>query len=65
MTKFELMYYLGIDYRTMMLLDIPELQFYYQSLRKVKEQEADVEKAKLEVQLAAMGYKKAKESFIG
>jgi len=65
MMKFELMYYLGMDYITINTLDIAELRFYYDKLRWVKEQEMEVEKAKLDAQLIAMGVKKTQQSFLG
>lgn len=63
--KFELMYYLGMDYRTIMTLDMSELNFFYSKLKWVKDQEADLEKMKLEAQLTALGVRKAQKAMMG
>lgn len=64
MMKFELMYYIGMDYKTIMTLDLAELNFYYEKLRWVKEQEAEIDRIKLEAQLTALGVRKAQQSYM-
>ena len=63
--KFDLMYYLRIGFREMMHIDLAELNWYYDKLREVKEQEAEYEKAKLEAQLQASGAIRKKQEFGG
>lgn len=65
MLKFELMYYLGMSYDTLMQVNLAELSFYYNQLRQVKEQEAEIDKLKLEAQMMAMGARKAQKTFEG
>lgn len=63
--KFDLMYYLGLSYAEAMTIDLAELNWYYDKLKLTKEQEAEVENAKLEAQLIASGAIKAKKEFGG
>lgn len=49
--KFDLMYYLGMSHSEIMRLDLAELSYYYERLRKVKESEAEVEKLKIEASM--------------
>ena len=49
----------------MMHIDLAELNWYYDKLREVKEQEAEYEKAKLEAQLQASGAIRKKQEFGG
>lgn len=53
--KFDLMYYLGMNYNEIMSLDIAELRWYYERLREVKTTEYEIEKAKFDASMAAMG----------
>jgi len=53
--KFDLMYYLGMNYNEIMTLDIAELRWYYERLREVKSTEYEIEKAKFDASMAAMG----------
>jgi hypothetical protein len=45
-----------------MSLDLAELNWYYQKLSQVKEQEAEVEKVKFETSLMAMGVNTQKKA---
>jgi hypothetical protein len=49
------MYYLGMNYSEIMSLDIAELRWYYERLREVKTTEYEIEKAKFDATMAAMG----------
>ena len=63
--KFDLMYYLRISYKEMVNIDLAELNWYYDRLREIKDQEVEYEKAKLEAQLMAAGAMKKKKEFGG
>lgn len=51
--KFDLMYYLGLGYNEVMRVDLGELRWMYDKLRKTKESESELEALKLEATLAA------------
>lgn len=51
--KFDLMYYLGLGYNEVMHVDLGELHWMYDKLRKTKDAESELEALKLEATLAA------------
>ena len=53
--KFDLMYYLGMNYNEVMTLDIAELRWFMTRLQEVKTTEYEIEKAKFDATMAAMG----------
>jgi ABC-type phosphate transport system ATPase subunit len=59
------MYYLGMRHEEIMRMDLAELNFYYEKLRKVKAIEADLEKLKIEATLAAASSGSLKRQFGG
>ena len=62
---FDFMYYMHMSYREIMMLDLAQLRFFYSQLKYVKEQEAEIEKLKMEANMAVMGIKSAKRSMGG
>lgn len=61
--KFDLMYYLGMSNAELMSLDLAELRWYHNRLREVKSLEQEVEKVKLEAQVAAASGGSLKRQF--
>ena len=57
------MYYLGLNNSDLMSMDLAELRWYHNRLREVKSMEQEVEKIKLEAQMAAAGAGMVKKQF--